>query len=137
MPTRPIFTQERDRFPTIQSAGSITGPTAGATIASVTITRRGLWEINVERFLTGTGQGISDTNNMRLLQNSTVVMSPLLTLSTSGSSFEDQYCLACMANDVVTVQVIANGTGTVIYCCTIVARLVNTNPGSLTDLYPA
>ncbi|HEY6021614.1 MAG TPA: hypothetical protein VIY48_17625 [Candidatus Paceibacterota bacterium] len=137
MPSRPIINLERDRFPTLQNAGTVTGPTAGATVVSLTITREGLYELDVERFLTGTGQGISDTNNMQLLRNSTVIMSPLLTLSTSGAPFEDQYSVNCAKNDVIAVKVIANGTGTVIYCCSIIARLICTNPGALVELYPA
>lgn len=128
MSTYPVVALERDQYPTVQASGAVTGPGAGVLIATVTIPRIGLWEITVERFLTGTGQGIADTDNMEIKQNSTVVLAPLLVPPSSNSNpFEDQFILKCAAGDAITINAIGAATGTVIYCVTIIGRLVNAN----------
>lgn len=132
MPNYPLWVPVRDSVATVQSSGSLTGPTAGTTVTSVTIPVPGIWEIWVHVYLGGSGPTATDSTNMQLVKTSgaatTVVLSPINVPPQANGATEDiVVTVIATTNDTVSVKAIANATGTAIYNVMLVARIVNGN----------
>lgn len=114
----------RDSAATVQAAGSVLGPTAGAAIASVTVPATGLYEVVVSLYLFGT-VAVAETNNVQLRQNATARLSPLMVPGLINVfPAPTTVVLSCAAADTVSVNAIGTATVTASYAAAITARQV-------------
>jgi hypothetical protein len=110
----------------VMNAGSVTGPTAGQAITSITIPFSGVWQIGWTVGLGGTTAG-ADRNNFQLQQGVSVLLTSMNASGTGTQSTEPTVTLPLSAGTVISVNAIGAGTGTAIYSAQLVAVPV-TNP---------
>lgn len=119
----------RDCQITAQVSSSAAAPGAVGTVATVTPGTAGLWEVSGTVSISGTTVAANETNNMRLRQTTTAVLSaiPIGVNSTTGAPGVVPFgpvILNLSAADTVNVVSIAAATGSSIYGAQIVCRLV-------------
>lgn len=132
MPNYPLWVPVRDSVATVQASGSLTGPTAGTTIATVTVPVPGVWEIWLHIYMGGTGPTATDSTNMQCVKTSgattTILLSPINVPPQANGATEDIILTAIVTTgDTISVKAIGNATGAAIYNVMIVLRIVNGN----------
>lgn len=126
---RTFSKQYRDSLVTAQVSSSASAPGAGGTVATVTPGTAGLWEVTGTISISGTTVAATETNNLRLKQTSTTILSniPIGVTSTTGSSGAVPFgpvILNLSNSDTVTVVAVSAATGSSIYGAQICCRLV-------------
>jgi hypothetical protein len=119
----------RDSTITQQITNSSAAPAAGATIATITPSVAGLWEISGFVLVTGTTVAAVDTNNMELFLASTGKINPILFVvpATVGMVAPQPLPVIVMqlsGANTVNIKAIANATAASLYLAQIVCRQV-------------
>lgn len=122
--------QYGDTQVTAQVATSTAAPGALGTVATVTPGTAGLWKVSGTVSISGTTVAANETNNMRLRQTSTAVLSaiPIAVNSTTGTPGAVPFgpvILNLSATDTVNVVAIAAATASSIYGAQICCQLVS------------
>jgi hypothetical protein len=119
----------RDSLVTVQAAAQATAPTAGTAVATVTTPPAGLYEVSGTLSISGTTVAAADSNNMQLKQGSTVKLTniPIAVNSTTGTPGAVPFGPVILNLDgatSVTINAVANATGSSIYAAQLICRQV-------------
>lgn len=106
------------------ASGSVTGPTAGQTIASLTTATAGIYIVNWIVGVAGTTAS-TEARNFELMQGTTSVFTSLNSATSGQYVVQTEVALSCAAGATLSVQAVAAGTSTAIYYAEISAAPVS------------
>lgn len=110
---------------TIEASSNASGPTAGTTVATITLTAAGVWEISYATGLLSGSPVAADGGNMVLKQNTTALLAKLPVPAAIGyQPGPAPLRVTAAANDTITIAAIGNATAAVIYAATLIAKRV-------------
>ena len=121
--------QYRDQAATVQNSAQATAPTAGTAVATLTTPAAGTYEIYGTLSISGVTVAAADSNNFNLKKGGTTLLTniPIAVNSTTGTPGSSKFGPLIVTLDgatSVTVNAVANATGSSIYAAQLIGRLV-------------
>jgi hypothetical protein len=121
--------QYRDQSATVQNSATASAPTAGTAVATLTTPAAGTYEVYGTLSISGTTVATADSNNFNLKKGATTLLTniPIAVNSTTGTPGAIPFGPVIVVLDgstSVTVNAVANATGSSIYAAQLIGRLV-------------